>query len=243
MKDLGRYGVVLVVPDADPLQQKWGTALWDLMRTEVPAAREVLCEAVFLTVRRPLAERILPKVEERKNRYLLDPSGAIVASDEVDLYVLEDAPRFGAAFRNFIHGIRDERLKAQAAGIAARLPAVVREAVRRLEADDVDERERGVATLKDHADAILPWLIEQRASLPTAEARGRISSLIDRLFQAADSTVFGPRLPFGARIPKFNSGSCGGFEVPEGQENAPLPACGLAAAGPDPRKFLRFLSK
>jgi hypothetical protein len=242
MKEAGRFGVLIVVPDGDPAQQRWGMALWDLAQSEIPAVREVLCEAVFITARFLVATTFALKPGDGRNRFLLDPSGKIVEADTISLESLEDGPRFAASFRKFVHGESDERLRAQAGKIDADLPAGVREAVARLDSDDLAEREAAEKTLREKVDAILPWLVERRQTASTPEAKGRIAAVIGRHFAGSDPKSFGPRLPYGARIPKIQHG-CGVHEVPEGQDNVPTPPCGLAEVGREPRKFLRFLSK
>ncbi len=236
MKETGRFGVLLVVPDADPLQIRWGAALSDLTRTEVPLAREVLCEAVFICARRAVAgDLVAPGAH---NRLLLSPEGKALESDTVAVETLEDAPRFAASFRKLLHGEGGERLCAQ----VSRLQGTIPEEVRALESDDPAERERASARLFAAADRLLPWLVAQRQSAASPEVRGRIAAVIDRVFLASPVEGFGPRLPYGARIPRFGGG-CAGIEIPEGVESIPAVPCGLAAVVSEPRKFLRFLSK
>jgi hypothetical protein len=68
------------------------------------------------------------------------------------------------------------------------------------------------------------------------------------VYEAAVEEAHGPKLPYGARVPRLASRGCGGErELPE---DAPKEAsdlimlCGRARL-PDapPRRFLRFLSK
>src|SRR5688500_18406429 len=53
MKDSGRFGLLLAVPAADPLQKRAGAALWSLTRSELQPVRQLLAECVVVCSTRP----------------------------------------------------------------------------------------------------------------------------------------------------------------------------------------------
>src|SRR5687768_12343795 len=53
MKDTGRFGLLLAVPETDPLQKRAGAALWSLTRSELQPVRQLLAECVVVCATRP----------------------------------------------------------------------------------------------------------------------------------------------------------------------------------------------
>ena len=93
MKDSGRFGLLLVVPAADPDQKRAGAALWSLTRSESHPVRRLLAEAVVVCATRPDALG----VRDERTMVLLSPDGRAIDGARIGLDLLEDGERFAAA--------------------------------------------------------------------------------------------------------------------------------------------------
>lgn len=239
MLDSGRFGLALVAPEADPLQRRVGTALWDL--TRFPAARGLLGEAVFICALPAHAKAVGAKAGRL---VLLSPAGAAIDSAPLATETIEDPIRFVATADALLR----ERRAARAGAIEKTLEDGLRGALDKLDAEDLETREEAFAEVAAAADRIAPLLAQVARSGRSEELRGRAKQALDRLYEKALENAPGPKLPYGARMPILKSAGCGGeTELPEGApENTEVAAfaCGRARLpdGP-PRRFLRFLSK
>lgn len=230
MRRTGRSGVVLVAPNDPKMRRRWGSALWALAADNNPGAHELLCEAVFICVRRDRAGE--------GNCFLLDPDGKRVETTNVPIETMEDPGRFTATFRRLIRGRHDARLPRLAAEIKERLSREVAVAVNRLDADSPAERDDAFGTVRKNADAMIPYLAHLGATGRSAELRGRARDVILDYYRATKENKTGPRLPYGCELPKFVS-SCGTL-VPD---DGPRMACGLGSVPQKVRKFVRLLAK
>lgn len=228
MRQTGRYGVVIVVPDGLPEREKLGNALQNLLEDPAEGLRELFCEAVFVCVTSEVARACLREPGERHNRFLLDPAGKRLAADTVDPAVFLESQKFLKSFLPLVHGGRGERLRDRAAAIRATLEDPLKKALTRLDAETVDERDEAAALVQKHAETILPLLVETRVTTANEEVRARCRAILQKHFESA--AVPGPRLPYGARL-----------EEPVVKDNCP--ACGLVVIRTEPRKLLRFLTK
>jgi hypothetical protein len=237
MKETGRLGVVVVVPDGEEARLRAGRALWILANEEHPEAHELFAEAVFVCMTSEVADAVLRREGGRENRLLVDGDGKRAAADAIDPALLESPARFAASFRGFLHGESNDRLREQAARIGRDLTADLREAVVSLDADDAAAREASSRTLLKHADRIAPYLAWLGAA-GGAERSGRARDVLRRCYAATREDEAGPRLPYGAVLPEF-TWACN--MLVEGKEAAIR--CGLASVPAPARKFIRFMTK
>ena len=239
MKDTGRFGLVLVAPEGDPLQRRVGLALWDLTRST--HVRGLLAEAVVLCVLPAHAKAL---AAESGRLVLLSPDGLPADAAPLAVETLEDPVRFAATADALLRGRRERR----AAEIRAGLTADLRAALNQLDVDDFETREKVLGAVAAAADRIAPLLAHLARTGRSEELRGRAAQALAHVYELAAEDVHGPRLPYGARIPRVGSAGCiGDVELPE---DAPKDAevstvlCGMARIPPGPpRRFLRFLSK
>src|SRR5437867_2739830 len=70
MKETGRYGIILIVPDKKEEQRPIGCDLAALVDGEDRATHALLCEAVFICVRRYCAEGVACEIGDKNTRYL-----------------------------------------------------------------------------------------------------------------------------------------------------------------------------
>lgn len=237
MKETGRTGVVLVVPDDDAARRRLGQALWILANEEHPEAHELLSEAVFVCMTSEVADAVVRTTGGRENRILIDAAGKRLAADAIDPTLLESPARFTASFRSFLRGESNERLRERAAIIGRDFTPELREAVVTLDSDDAAAREASTRTLAKHADRILPYLAWLGVSGGT-ERSGRARDVIRRWYASTREDQQGPRLPYGSVLPEF-TWACN--MLVEGKEAAIR--CGLASVPAPARKFIRFMTK
>lgn len=237
MKETGRPGLVLVVPDDDAGRRRMGQALWVLANEEHPEAHELLSEAVFVCMTSDVADAVLRTGGERGNRFLVDAGGKRLAGDAIDPALLDSPARFVASFRPFLRGESNDRLRERAALIGRDFSPELREAVVSLDSDDVTAREKSAQVLLKHADRIIPYLAWLGVSAG-AERSGRARDVIRRSYAATREDQSGPRLPYGSVLPNF-TWACN--TLVEGTEAAIR--CGLASTPSPARKFLRFMTK
>jgi hypothetical protein len=240
MKDSGRFGLLLAVPEADPLQKRAGAALWSLTRSELQAVRQLLAECVVVCSTRPDVLGV-PAGDER-SLFLLSLDGVLLEGVRLAPADLEDHDRFASAAETLLAGFRAKR----AAEIEGGLSPQLRRALDGLDAEDVQERQANCLTVAEQADRIAPLLAQRARTAATPEARGRAGQALVRLYDRAKEGTFGPRLPYGARVPRMRQAGCGGLaEWREGDpEEAVAIKCGKAAVNADEvRLFLRFLAR
>lgn len=237
MKETGRPGVVLVVPDDEPARRRLGQALWVLANEDHPSAHELFCEAVFVCVTPRIADAALGADRGRNNRFLLDAGGKRLAGDTIEPALLDSPARFVPSFRSFLRGESNDRLRERAALIGRDFSTELRQAVADLDSDDAAARDASTRILFRHADRIIPYLAWLGLSAG-AERGGRARDMIRRTYAASREDQAGPRLPYGALLPNF-TWACNALV--EGNELAIR--CGQAAATAPARKFLRFMTK
>lgn len=239
MKESGRFGLLVLVPDADPAQARAGAALWSLTRSELQSVRRLLAECVVICSTRP--DLLGPR--DDRSLVLLAPDGRALDGARIGLDDLENGERFAAAAEALLKGPREGR----AAEIERGLPDDLRRALANLDAENAEDRQPACLKVAEAADRIAPLLAHRARTAATPEARGRAGEALVRLYDRAKEGTFGPRLPYGARVPKMVQRGCGGLrELPEGQKEIDVPAikCGKAAVDADEvRLFLRFLTR
>lgn len=245
MKETGRCGIVLIVPDKKEEQRPLGEALAARIDGPDRATRALLCEAVFLCLPRRLAEGAVCAAGDRNTRYLLDPSGKAVDSDTLAPSALESPKAFASSFDLFLHGRDGNRLRERAEAIRKTLPAGVKEAIEQLDADEVDIREKASALLLRHADRILPLLADLSRNADPVERRGRAADVIEAYFLSIPAPKPGPQLPYGCRIPRLVSAGCGSrVELEEGEQEERIAVlCGRGSVSRPSARFLSFLLK
>jgi hypothetical protein len=238
MKDSGRFGLLIAVPAADPHQKRAGAALWSLTRSELQPVRQLLAECVVMCSTRP--EVLGVRANDHRRLFLLSPEGVLLDGGPLALADLEAG--FAAAAETLLAGRRAKR----AAEIERGLSPELRRALDLLDAEDVQERQSACLRVAEEADRIAPLLAHRARAAATPEARGRAGQALVRLYDRAQEAAFGPRLPYGARVPKMRQRGCGGLvEAREGEpDEAVTIKCGKAAVNADEvRLFLRFLAQ
>jgi len=251
MKERKLHGVVLIAPERiEPDQRLMGTALRELLEGDHAEAHELFLGGVFIAMTPSLAAASgILKADEKGNRVLLDPEGGRLALDATDLEVFEKPAVFTTSFEPFLFGKDRERLKARAEELEKSAPRELSAAFRDLGSEDIAVRERATGLMKAHAADYHPLFAWKRRIEPDAEVRFRLRSILENLYQGARKDAFGPRLPYGTRIPKFVEGGCGSMdELPEGEkelkDDRGMVACGMAVMDePKVKLFLRFLTK
>ena len=240
MKDSGRFGLVFVAPEADPLQKRVGTALWDLTRSA--HVRGLLAETVLICVL-PVHARAVAATPGML--VLLAPDGSAADASPLKVETLEDPVRFAATVDALLRA--DGRREKRAEAIRAGLSDDLRGALDGLDVGDLEARENAFAAVAGAGDRIAPLLAQMSRTGRSEECRGRAAQALARVYERAAEDVHGPKLPYGARVPRLAGRGCGGEgEIPEDAPKNPpaIFACGMARIpdGP-PRRFLRFLSK
>ena len=239
MKDSGRFGLLIAVPAADPQQMRAGTALWALTRSELQSVRRLLAEVVLVCAVRP----DVLGVRDERTFVLLSPDGRAIDGAGIGLDVLEDGERFAAAAEALLAG--EGRRADRAVDMGRRLSIELRLAIEGLDAENPEERQANVLTVANEADRIAPLLAHLARTGRSPELRGRAAQALVRLYDRAKEDAFGPRLPYGARVPKMRQAGCGGLvEERDGDFDRALAIkCGKAAVNADEvRLFLRFLT-
>ncbi len=240
MKDSGRFGLGLVVPEADPLQKRVGSALWSLTFSELQPVRRLLAECVLVCTTQP----DLLGVRDGRTMVLLSPEGTLLDGVRIELGALEDGERFAAAAEVLLTA--EGRRARRAAELERGLSPELRRSLDRLDAEEVAERNQAFTAVAAEADRIAPLLAQLARTASTPEGRGRAGQALVRLYDQAKADTFGPRLPYGARVPKLRQAGCGGLvEARDGEpDEAVAIECGKAAVNADQtRLFLRFLAK
>jgi hypothetical protein len=195
-------------------------------------------------VRRSHADGRFADGGDTNTRYLLDASGRRIEADRVDARCLADAAAFKSSFGPFLHGKDGDRLRQRAGEIRKELSADLRTAVDRLDAEEVEVRERASALLLKQAVGLMPFLVEMSLNGAPVERRGRAADLIEAYFQSVSPKVAGPRLPYGCKIPVMVNAGCGMMrEKEEGEKELLAVPCGMAIAPKESRRFLSFLKE
>jgi len=247
MKERKLHGMVVIAPRSEEEQLALGRQLWDLLEGDFPEVHELLLTSVFVVMTPAIAEASgVRKADEKEDRFLLDPEGKRIAADIRDATAFDKAGGFVASFAPILHGESGQRLKSRAEELGAAAPTAVFDALRELGADEIETRDQASAALLERAGELLPFYAWKRRTATDPEVAARLKSIVERHYLASKKDEFGPRLPFGTKIPKFAGGGCGGWrEVGEGRkEGEVMVACGMAVIEePKIRMFLRFLTK
>jgi len=248
MKERKLHGVVLIAPATPGEEKALGMALWDLLDGDHGAAHELFTAGVFIGMTPRIAAACgLRKEGERENRILLDPDGTRIAAEIYTSETLATGEAFAKSFEPFLFGKERELLKARAEEANKSAPDELRLALRDLAAEGIETREQAASTVLAQAADYHPLYSWLRRTSPEAEVRSALRSILERHYQEAKKEAFGPRLPFGTRVPKFVPGGCGGMrEVPENgkEDTGSMEACGRARIEePKVRVFLRFLTQ
>ena len=223
MKKTDRHGIVLIVP-ADPRKRRdFGEALHRLLEGRHADVQALFNEAVFICLTPEIATGRVRPAGGRENRILLDPTGKRVAADQVESFV--DPSKFVASFEPFLHGKAGERLAVHARRIEARLGADVKRAIRRLDADTIEDREEAAGLILKKADSLIPYLAHLGRTEGNLERRQRCRDLIGLHFRS----LAAKRMPYGTN--------------PVAQYIDPCPGCGMAIAPRRSRHFLSILTK
>jgi hypothetical protein len=245
MKDTGRYGIVLIIPDDKEQQRPIGQALAALIDGKDRGSHALFSEAVFVCMRRFAAEGAVCDAGDRNTRYLLDPSGKKIDADIPGENALKDAAAFENSFGPFLHGKDGKRFRERVEEIRKSLPAEVTKAVENLDADEADVRDKASAVLQAHADRIISYLADSSARASSPEARSRAADVVEHHFRTFSGDKPGPRLPFGCKVSVLVEAGCGelrekGDDEEEGK--SPVKGCGMASLTKHDRRFLRWLS-
>lgn len=261
MKETGRNGVVLVIPDPErdelvsekvdgaqgvrirrvteeAARRRLGTTLWALAHEDFPAAHLLFTECVFVCLSSEEADRLVRRPGDARNRFLLDPDGRVLDAGRVDGAVLDDPEKFVASFAAFARGAGNERIRERAEAIGRTLGEDVRKAVAQLGADAAEDRMAAQTFLLGKADGLAPYLAHQAIVAPDVETRGRMGDILVKHYASVRESAPGPKLPFGTELPEFADG-CGGLRL-KGEEAA---ECGLGRAPARSRRFILFLQR
>jgi hypothetical protein len=248
MKERDLYGVVLVAPDGAKEKLELGKKLWDLLEGASSETHELFLTGVFVVMNPELALKAgVRTAEEKEDRFLLDPDGRRVSADRVGAKVFDTPDAFVADFDPFLHGEGAIHLRWRANGAGAKAPPEIFTALSDLGADDIVIRDRASAALLKRADEFLPLFAWKRRTAKDAEVAARLKTLVEQHYKSLRMEPFGPRLPFGTRVPQFRTAGCGELrEVgdDEKEDSGSMVACGMGRIGePKVRMFLRFLTK
>ena len=247
MKERNLHGIVVVAPAADPDQLEFGTRLWNLLECGHPEAHELFLNSVFIVMTPAVAASSgIRKADEKADRFLLDPGGRRMAADECPAGAFDTAAEFTVSFAPFLYGKADARLKERADELKASAPEELLSALRDLESDEIEVRERATESLVPPAAGYLPLYAWTRRRSTDVEVQARLRKVVERHYRTLESDKPGPRLPYGTRVPRFTDGGCGQRREIIENEKAPdlMDACGMGRIdGTKTRMFLRFLSK
>lgn len=247
MKESGRPGVVVVLPADAAGRQRIGAAVWKLVSAASGTTQELLCEAVFIFMTPDLAAGRVRADGEKADRFLLDPEGKRVEADSIDPSFFDFPRAFADSFIPFVRGKDNERFEVRLEAARLRQTDEVRAAFGKLDADEYDVREAADKVLRKSAGTIIPCLIRATRVGESVELRARAGGILESYFKSFKEDEPGPRLPYGAYLPKLVNWGCGSFgEEPEAgsvDEGRPRPACGMARMIPASRSFVRFLVK
>ncbi len=229
MKDLQRDAIVLIAPADERGRRALGEALHALTESKDPDVRELFVEAVFVCMTPELAKKHLPAGDG--NRVLLSPDGKRASGDTVDAEAIEK--EFVASMRTLLHGAKNERFPE----LVARGRAVV-DVGKALDEIDTDgpEPAEAIRTVRAHAAKIAPWLVFARMDAVHEKGRARLRAVL--------AGLPGGQVPYGASLPRFTD-ICGHWreiEKPEDDIGGAV-ECGMAKAGRNSRKFLKFLTE
>ena len=232
MRELGRWGLVMVAPDDPKERVAFGRSIYALteLEDEGADAQDLLLETVPIVMTQELANRWLPGPG---NRILLAPDGKVLARDTVSKEAYAPAA-FAAAFRPFIHGANNERLRERAAALET---PEARAALKRLAIHE--QRVDAVLELAKHVEKMTPVLARESLEAENEQVRKLSRVVLRRHFADLPPETPGATLPYGSHLGKFVS-SCGHY-APEGE--GPRIGCGMARAPKRSGKFITFLAK
>ncbi len=235
MKQTGRYGIVIVVPEDPKKREQAASALYTALLRK-PSS--IFCEAVFICLSSKMAKQLVRKPGENSNRFLLDPSGKRIYSDRINVTYTLKSRRFSASFERFLHGRNNVRLKRQVAQIE--VPEKIRVALEQLESDRIEERSHAEKILLESMETIAPLLALLRTTTSREETRARIDTLMRNHVTILDAESGFPqhkrrprKLPYGTVLNKRKI-------YPESD---PCGACGMALPSPTSRSFLTFIAR
>jgi hypothetical protein len=233
MRQLGRWGLVMVAPEGEEERVAFGRSIYALTELEDDGAeaQALLCETVPIVMTAALAARWLPGAG---NRILLAPDGAVRARDVVAPAAYATPAAFAQAFRPFVHGPGNARLRERAAALET---PEVQAALRRL---STDARLAAVLELGRSAEQLTPVLARAALEAESEEIRKSARLILRRHFAALPRESPGATLPYGSHLGKFHY-SCGHY-VPE-DSDGPRIGCGMGRAPKRSGKFITFLAK
>jgi hypothetical protein len=225
MKETRRWGVFLVIPEAEAARRALGQGLLDQMPTGSKRGRqgfELFTAHVFVCLSADQAGKLgmgLKRGPDGVIRLLVNSEGKQIAADRVPLEVFEDSAKFIPSFKTFIHGADGARLRDHAQEIAKSLDEKVKKAAEGRSGDDI-------ATLTAAADAIAPWLLQKSVENP----EGVFDDVLWNYYVRQSLQNPEPALPFGLKVER-------------GVVEDPCPPCGMAAYRPAAYKFISFYAK
>jgi hypothetical protein len=196
-----------------------------------PIAQRLFCQAVFVCLTRADAARAFPDLKPDTAAVLLDPAGKLVdqLAAAPDLFKKDFGERMGA----FLHGAKGERLAAHAAAQRAALGAEFcgkfDRAVRDLDSEDFETREKASKQLGEMGRRCPLMLAKAMTDSDGLEARYRIVKVFDGLYAGAPQQEPGPRLPYGMTWQQVQFDPC--------------PGCGRVAMPAANREFLRLITE
>jgi hypothetical protein len=231
MKRTGRFGVFLILPDADADRQALGKNLLARMPIGSKAGRtgfELFCANVFVCLSADQAAKAGLKAKSDGPgllRILLDPEGKTVAADSVALDVFAESPAFSKSFATFINGADGARLRDRALAIEKGFTDELKKSAEQIRSDG-PESTQAMESLGASADSIAPWFAQK--SLEKDGARFEAVLWNYYMEQAAKDPE--PSLPFGIKVERVV------------QVEDPCPGCGMAVFRRAHYKFLKFLT-
>ena len=227
MKETGRWGVVLMLPEAPQPRFKLGQALWAIaaFENEDFDAHRLLCEAVFVVVLPELARRRF-EAKEGITRILLSPEGRPIVSDKEPLTVVGDGVAFAASFGRFIHGEGNERLVERADALEQAMAPEVKAAFAKLGSDTDEDRLLAARVLVRKVEAIAPCLVRLAETSDVPRRRQQAKNLLSSYFGSLKPDAAGAKIPYGCSGPHHYD---------------PCRTCGMAMIPERSRMFVRFL--
>jgi hypothetical protein len=208
MKQLRRYGLVLVVPDGASERAAFAERLYEMFQKGGVEQRLLHCETVFVCVTLGIAREA--GLDATKNRFLLSPEGKVLASAAAPASVFDSEALFLASFEPFVHGATGERLQERAEDVRARATEDERNAL--LLADSEESRDWAREVLESHADRLMPLLAWAHRRLATEEGRQLVYEVMehyswtgDTPFEPAGTLLIPPADPcVGCGMPSMN---------------------------------------
>src|SRR5579862_5438120 len=176
MKETGRWGVVLVLPEEANARWVLGQTLWAItaFENEDLDAHRLFCETVFIVMTPDLAGKHFPG-KEGANRILLSHEGNFLASGQIDLGILAKPADFYTSFGQFIHGENNQRLVERSGSMEKTLSSELKEALSKLGSELDEERLQAALMVVRHIEGVTPVLmsIAETAEAPRRRVQAR----------------------------------------------------------------------